>query len=787
MPSESKIMKIDGRAIQIVDDDDIETVVVDPDNLESFANWTPTAGPRFTRLEEAQIRSYEKYSSDPKMVMENWRRETQRVASRCINPAVARGRRLSTRQLIVGRVQSGKTTNFTGVMALLADNGYRFFIVIGGTTKPLLQQTKDRLRRDLGDRWFRFFSTLDEHSTWKETEQQIVENLKDLALAADNPNRPTPQRAICLTVLKWNEGHLNAVETLLSQLANSPILERVPVVVIDDECDTFTPNSNIRNPDDDATAIYQAVAGVIEQLPVCTYLGYTATPMANELQELDDALKPQKVTLLEPGPDYLGPENLFDSESLYTELITDWDSQDPLPESLKEAVGTFVSHSLLFHHDDVAIRSLFLDSPALENGFYGPTSMLVHVARETGSTGATYRALADLVANWKEQLSAPPSRSGTLDTQTTVLLNRYLFPPLVRLGARDLIPTHQLVQLASEALRDMGVKLILGSSNDSAVEFPPESELARHPTWLFVGAQLLDRGQTLPNLLVTYLARSSGGGAKAGEAGGNVDTLLQRGRFFGYRRQYQKLLRGYFSETSLESLKATIRFEDSMRKKLKLADDNNENFGFVTTIYEMDPGSRKITPTRKSVTPRSLRAKNFEPNEWSLRHHRYGVEESLANMKLVETSITAWLGESNFEPGGQDLVLSLNPTDAADFLEKWQHHYLDKEKFEYVRKVLRFGVDSQKFTETDFIWRQSTDATDGRWERTYTHLRSDFYPNDSGNLSGPDLKMRTVGKPTFLLKIFRLSDRAGEVLLEPVPAISVNLGAHARFLIGMDQ
>ena len=782
-------MRIDGRTIQIVESAEIESVVVDPDNLESFANWTPAIGPRFADLEDKQIRSYQEYSSDPQIVLENWRRETLRVASRCVNPAAAQGQPLSTRQLIVGRVQSGKTTNFTGVMALLADNGYRFFIVIGGTTKALLQQTKDRLRGDLGDRWFRFFSTSDEHSTWKETEQQILENLKDLSLAAGNPNRPTPPRAICLTVLKWNDSHLNVVQELLSQLANSEILAKVPVAVIDDECDTFTPNSNIRNPDEDATAIYQAVVGVIEQLPVCTYLGYTATPMANELQEIDDALKPQKVTLLESGPDYLGPEHLFDSDSHYTELITDWDSQNPLPESLKEALGTFVSHSLLFHHENVAIRSLVLDSPALERSFYRPTSMLVHVARETGSTGETYRTLADVVSNWKEQLSAPPSLSGTLDMQTKALLNRYLVPPLERLGASHLIPTQQLVQLASQELRDMGVKLILGSNNDSAVEFPPESELSRHPTWLFVGAQLLDRGQTLPNLLVTYLARSSGGGAKAGEAGGNVDTLLQRGRFFGYRRQYQKLLKGYFSETSFESLKATIRFEDSMRKKLKLADDNNLDFGFVATIYEMDPEARKIAPTRKSVTPRRLRAKNFEPNEWSLKNHRYGVEESIANMNLVETSINTWLGDFNFEPGGQDLVLTLNAVDAVSFLETWQHHQNDKEMFEYVRKVLRFGLDAQKFTEVEIIWRQSSDTPDGRWERnyTFTHPRSDFYPNDSGNLSGPDLKMGTVGKPIFLLKIFRLKGGAGEVLLEPVPAISVKLGVRARFLIGMDQ
>jgi hypothetical protein len=132
-------------------------------------------------------------------------------------------------------------------------------------------------------------------------------------------------------------------------------MERFPVAVIDDECDTFTPNSNVRKSEEDATAIHRAVSRVIEKLPVCTYLGYTATPMANEVQELDDRLKPQKVTVLEPGADYLGSEDLFHKDSAYPTVIRDWEAETALPDSLKKAVGTFITHSVLFHHEDRAV------------------------------------------------------------------------------------------------------------------------------------------------------------------------------------------------------------------------------------------------------------------------------------------------------------------------------------------------------------------------------------------------------------------------------------------------
>jgi hypothetical protein len=782
-------MRIDGRTIEIDTlDFDQEQVDVDPENLESFAKWFPVSGPIFSSLQERQKASYRKYSSEPETAIENWRTETQRVASRCINPDAAEGLELSTRQLVVGRVQSGKTTNFTGVMGLLADNGYRLFVVIGGTTTALLQQTKDRLADDLGNEWFSFFSTDDKLSTWSETEATILKRLQDFERVADKPNAIRRKKAICITVLKWNLSHLNLVEQLLAKVADWSLMERFPVAVIDDECDTFTPNSNVRRPEEDPTAIHKAISAVIEQLPVCTYLGYTATPMANEVQALDDALKPQKVTVLEPGADYLGPEDLFHGDSAYATVITDWDAEIGMPESLKEAVGTFLTHSVLFHHQDRMIRSRFLNLPVLDHGFNRSTSMLVHVARETKPTQATHEALEKLIALWKDQLSAPPSTSGKFDLQTEAVVKDYLLPPLTKLGALDLISESDLVELAGEALSDIGVKLIIGRANDASVDFPPESELQRHQTWIFVGAQLLDRGQTLPNLLVTYLARSSGGGAKGGEAGGNVDTLLQRGRFFGYRRQYQKLLKGYFSETSYKSLKGTAHFEIAMREKLKSADKNNLDFRYVATVYEMDPSMPKLTATRKSVIPTSFKSKTVWKGQWCLTHHKLGVNESSVNYQLFTKSIQEWMREAGIEESKQDVYLTVPIATALDFLEKWNNHSRDREEFEYVRKILAHAAQAGKFQNVDVAWRQSTTSSDGRWERSAAMRQADFYNNDQSNQSPTDRKMVAEGRPTIQLKLVRIMDKTtGEVLLEPVPTISVNLGADARYLVEMDQ
>lgn len=771
--------------------DDETPVEVDPDEISTFTGWTPIQGDYFSNLLLRNQQDFERFSSEPKKALERWAAETQRIAGRCVNPEAIDGMRLESRQLIVGRVQSGKTSNFTGVIARLADNGYKFFVILGGTTKPLLQQTTERLKKDLGEDYFQFFSTEDDTSQWSESAAQIRDFIKASA-DNQNPHSAPPKKPLVLTVLKWNQGHLDVVKELLSGLNKDSetldFMRNFPIALIDDECDTFTPNSKLNNDFEEASAIYGALLGLKESVNVCSYLGYTATPMAQEVQTIEDALKPERVTVLEQGIDYLGAEHLFSPDSNYPETVFDWNGTDPLPVSLKEAFGNFLVSSVIFHHEDQGLRAKFVTPPALENSFRDACSMLVHVDRTVDITTQTYVALRNLRSDWIAQLSMRPLPDGTLENQTRVVLENFLEPAAKRLGVEDQLSGSDLVSRAVGELREMGVKLIVGDGNEGYVEFPSSSELKKHMNWLFVGAQLLDRGQTLPNLLVTYLARRSGGGARGKEAGGNVDTLLQRGRFFGYRKQYEPLLRGYFDQTSRESFQSIISIESKMREKLKIADFEDLPFGLIPAIFELDPEAPKLSYTRKSVIPRKLQSMSWLPGQWMLNNAPFGVEASPKNADLVIRSIGRWTSGKSEIWDQEDLFLPLPIDEALNFYQSWTIHDLNKYQYDLVWKILNFCASQNRFDQVDFRFRKRRhlplDSLETSWIRRFDGPRERVYENKQGNNSTPDRDLFSLTHPTFQVKFFQFIDsNSGKICFQPAPSLTVNLGPAARYMI----
>ncbi len=791
------MMKIDGREF-IVEDFGNSADSVDPNHVETFIGWLPVAGLRYADLSQRQKQNYERYSVDPQAALSKWEYETQRVASRCVNPdAVADGRSLSATQLVVGRVQSGKTTNFTGVMALLADNRYPLFIVLGGTTLPLLRQTEERLKSDLGVKNFHFYSTTDRSSGWaKEMTRKIRQVLIDSRESKRNPlvDDPNP---ICITTLKIPTGHMLKVNALLKNLredpAVGPMLYRVPVVIVDDESDAASPDANLRNTQNSATATNRAINKMRDNLPVNSYIGYTATPMAQQVTPLDDSLKPERVTVLEPGRDYLGVEHLFGRDSGYAREIPAWTDVDPLPESLKKAVGTFLVSGVLFHHEEPSVRAKYVSPPLLTNSPDRPISMLVHIDRAVRYTTNTHKLLATMLQDWISLLSKPPSPDGKLEFQTQYLFRTYLSPALEEFEARQFFEELDFLRRVRNELVDLQVRLIIGKSNSpehalEGVSFPSEDELKAHGSWIFVGAQLLDRGQTLPNLISTYLGRPSGGGAKGTEAGGNVDTLLQRGRFFGYRKQYEPLLRGYFSPTALESFKAISQIEPRMRKWMEKIDVANFSLQDWRTMVELDADWPKLSWVRSSIMPKTTTPVVID--KWNFTNHLFGRAESNTNAQLVLRRVDEWNKIPSFRSSwdGDDFIVKITGDEAIRFLDSWSCVPADSRMLSVLREVLNLRYQQEGFKHVDFrfMGRKAVglDSLKTTYFRSYPSDYGSVFPNLQGLMSGSDRALYSSKNPTFQVKFFRMVAKKDRsiVLFEPAVGLAIHLGPTGRFL-----
>lgn len=209
-------------------------------------------------------------------------------------------RRFDSRGLVVGHVQSGKTSNFTAVIAKAADRGYRLVIVLSGVHNSLRRQTQVRLIKDL----------IEPNPTlW----HQLT--------TADGDFRPTANPASMLAVkgqhillvVKKNTAVLKKLKRWLSQAQEQ--LQNLPALVIDDEADQATVATNKINP---------LIRDVLDQLPRVCFVGYTATPFGNLLidPKNDRDFYPKDFILSLPRSEkYQGPETLFGRDPL--------DGEDP--------------------------------------------------------------------------------------------------------------------------------------------------------------------------------------------------------------------------------------------------------------------------------------------------------------------------------------------------------------------------------------------------------------------------------------------------------------------------
>ena len=240
--------------------------------------------------------------------------ETYRIMQACANPSISSS---GDTGIVIGYVQSGKTLSFTTLTALARDNNYRIVIVIGGTTKPLLEQTTIRLRKDL-----RIDSRYGFEQKWTQiTNPETQEDFDTITNTLDqwaNASFPKERcKTILITVMK-NGSRLRNLTNLLSGVN----LQGVPTIIIDDEGDQASLNTKAAwaarqgieigdITENDVSTIYQRITELRSIFPHHTFLQYTATPQANLFINIMDRLSPNFIKLLTPGEDYTGGIDFF--------------------------------------------------------------------------------------------------------------------------------------------------------------------------------------------------------------------------------------------------------------------------------------------------------------------------------------------------------------------------------------------------------------------------------------------------------------------------------------------
>jgi hypothetical protein len=547
---------------------------------------------------------------------------TTRAIVECLaNPTATEA--YASRGLVMGYVQSGKTSNFMGVVARAADAGYRLIIVLAGTWNILRNQTQRRFDKELLGKefllndesyteihpadWNEFLEHSDDPSfgtqyLWQRLTRPDIDfkRLKSAidSLEFDKRDRSKPAYApenlyhmpAKLLVVKKHSVVLKSLVKDLGLLSTK--LAELPALIIDDESDQAglnTVNSSGANggarrrpPTNDV------IVKLLQLFPRGQYIGYTATPYANALVDPDDAedLFPKDfIVSLDRPAGYMGVSDFLDPASNYQDL----DPQDySIPEiafirRVNNAVGFDDEDLQNALHDYVLTGALKLfrlasNPQKYKESFFKHHTMLVHTSHLKGQQRSLTEHLQFL---WNQcAFNSPDGKAG--------LQHRWEegFAPVCAAIGDDLIPakfsdlTPHLAEAIKRIDKGTGPLLLVNSDSDQAPDFNAA------PVWkVIIGGNKLSRGYTIEGLTISYYRRVVG----------VADTLMQMGRWFGFRPGYRDLVRVYLGvnegrrgDVDLVALFKEVCFmEERFREDIKR--------------YLRLKGAEKITP--KQVPP----------------------------------------------------------------------------------------------------------------------------------------------------------------------------------------
>ena len=487
--------------------------------------------------------------------------------------------------LVVGNVQSGKTANMSGLMAMAADNGFNFFIVLSGVIENLRQQTSTRLYNDMN-------STGNGHLHWKQVDKPSLKsklpehNISSFDLSENGKNR---YFSVCLK----NSTRLKALLDWLT--SDEQKAKQLKILIIDDEADQASINTK-KIEDEDPTKINGLIKKIVNsnKFKGINYIAYTATPYANILNEVgEESLYPKDfIFLLEPSEDYIGAKEIFGTEvpevSPGIDIVRDIKDSDEeeitllhefpsykIPKSLEKAVNWFILGvatlraidyrkplSMLIHtsfkiNDHISIsKSIELYLKYFKNNY----SLLSEELRNLYEDESQDFKKSHFLEAMKEYSSA----DNVPDYPKWEEVEKYLLR-ILRLEEDEYI-SHIPIGETGEPKFHKGFHLVIDNSRASADDqivrlvYPSNKQLPNvAPAFIVVGGNTLSRGLTLEGLISTYFLRKTN----------QADTLMQMARWFGYRKGYEIFPRIWLTRDAYERYTFLSQMNEELRDEIK--------------------------------------------------------------------------------------------------------------------------------------------------------------------------------------------------------------------------
>ena len=491
--------------------------------------------------------------------------------------------------LVIGNVQSGKTANMAALMAMAADWGWNMFIILSGTIDNLRIQTQGRLHDDLNSEGCNLSWYCLEHLS---TSSPIGSRAQDLHFEEGSRQR-------YFTVSLKNASRLKKLIQWLQKDRNK--MKQMKILVIDDEADQAGINTaNVDSAERKringlicalANGMDEKSRPVEDKYLAMNYIGYTATPYANILNESSrESLYPKNfISTLTVSKEYFGPQQIFgmpEGDYRGLDIIRNVGSDDlqiikdihsgtsnDMPESLSDAICWFIC----------CVAGMRVQ------GYKKSMSMLVHTSQRVPH----HEEVSNLIQNWMNSLDKKELLEmcrtiweretslfpldefkeqypdyGLMDKLKDYPVFEEIEDEIERIISVDLKPIHLNEQGVLKYHN--GIHLCVDNSANNGVNdedeylrlvYPKKENMPEvPPAFLVIGGATLSRGLTLEGLVCTFFLRSVK----------QADTLMQMGRWFGYRKGYELYPRLWITEAAQSQFEYLAILDHELREEIHM-------------------------------------------------------------------------------------------------------------------------------------------------------------------------------------------------------------------------
>jgi hypothetical protein len=550
--------------------------------------------------------------------------------------------RWKRRGLVVGDVQSGKTATYTALTCKAGDAGYRLIILLTGTLENLRRQTQERM-----DEGFVGLDSSGELTTVRTIRKNrnvgvglidgtraagvFTSRLKDFNKELLNALgfRLDAFKIPVLVVMKKNRSILLNLEKWLAEFnAGSDGKITAPVLVIDDEADNASVNT--RKDDEDPAEINRRIRSLLERFTRSSYIGFTATPFANVFIDPDtndemlgnDLFPRDFIYALEAPSNYFGPQAIFGDEPRRDTLRFIEDADPIFPPRHK---STLQVESLPASLLDAA-RSFLLATTVRDLRGEGPThrSMLVNVSHFTN----VQEQVVVLLHTWLSQVQQDIRNYSQLESNEA-LRNGNLseLKHTWELEFAECGFSWEDIQAGlGESVLPISIKAVNQRTGAASLDFAQHKETGLRV--IVVGGNSLSRGLTLEGLSTSYFYRSTK----------MYDSLLQMGRWFGYRDNYEDLCRVWLADEAVHWYSHIAAATDELRQELRRMREERRkpiDFGLKVRAH---PGALIVTAQNKmrkstlikrvvSISGKSLETTYLKTRESVVSANRIAAEK----------------------------------------------------------------------------------------------------------------------------------------------------------------